>query len=50
MFLGNFDNIDDKITRLQYIIPELKGMEGVLHMENYSQDTHKDYITFKTDE
>ena len=50
VFLGNFDNIDDKMIRLQYIIPELKGMEGVLHMENYSQDTHKDYITFKTDE
>ena len=50
VFMGNFDNIDDKMIRLQYIIPKLKGMKGVLHMENYSQDSHNDYITFKTDE
>ncbi len=50
VFIGNFDNIDDKMIRLQYIIPKLKGMKGVLHMENYSQDSQSDYITFKTDE
>ena len=50
VFIGSFDNIDDKMIRLQYIIPKLKGMKGVLHMENYSQDSHNDYITFKTDE
>ncbi len=50
VFLGNFDNIDDKMIRLQYIIPKLKGLKGVLHMENYSQDSGSDYITFKTDE
>lgn len=50
VFLGSFDNIDDKMIRLQYIIPKLKGLTGVLHMENYSQDAKNDYITFKTDE
>ncbi len=50
VFLGSFDNIDDKMIRLQYIIPELDGLKGVLHLENYSQDNSSEYITFKTDE
>ena len=47
VMLGTIDNIDEKMIKLQYIIPELEGRRGVLHMENYSEDSDKDYITFE---
>lgn len=49
VMLGKMDNIDEKMIKLQYIIPELDGRSGVLHMENYSEDSEKDYITFEKD-
>ncbi len=47
--IGQFDNIDEKMIRLQYIVPELTGMKGVLHMENYSEEDADHYIAFETD-
>ncbi|MCR4909158.1 MAG: FtsQ-type POTRA domain-containing protein [Lachnospiraceae bacterium] len=47
--IGQFDNIDEKMIRLQYIVPELDGMKGVLHMENYSEEDDGRYIAFETD-
>ncbi len=48
--LGTMDNIDEKMIKLQYIVPELKGMSGVLHMENYDGENKDEYITFEIDE
>ncbi|MDE6974002.1 MAG: cell division protein FtsQ/DivIB [Lachnospiraceae bacterium] len=45
--LGNWDNLDEKIMRLQYMLPELTGKKGVLHMENYTEDTKN--IPFEQD-
>lgn len=45
--LGSSDEIDEKIMRLQYILPELEGKEGTLRMENYTEDTKN--ITFNQD-
>lgn len=45
--LGTSDYIDEKITRLQYILPELEGMKGVLDMSDY-QDV-SDHVTFVQD-
>ncbi|MCR5527306.1 MAG: FtsQ-type POTRA domain-containing protein [Lachnospiraceae bacterium] len=47
--LGSMENIDEKMIKLQYIVPELKGMKGVLHMENYTEEDKDDYITFEKD-
>ncbi len=47
--LGTMDNIDEKMVRLKYIVPELEGLDGVLHMENYSEDNNNSYITFDKD-
>lgn len=45
--LGNSEEIDEKIMRLQYILPELVGKSGTLRMENYTEDTKN--ITFEQD-
>lgn len=45
--LGASDEIDEKIMRLQYILPKLKGKRGTLRMENYTEDTKN--ITFNQD-
>ncbi len=37
--LGASEEIDEKIMRLQYILPELSGKKGTLSMENYTEDT-----------
>ena len=37
--LGSSEEIDEKIMRLQYILPELSGKKGTLSMENYTEDT-----------
>ncbi|MCR4891313.1 MAG: cell division protein FtsQ [Lachnospiraceae bacterium] len=47
--IGTMDNIDEKMVRLKYIVPELDGLVGVLHMENYSEDNDDTYITFDKD-
>lgn len=36
--LGSSEEIDEKIMRLQYILPELSGKKGTLSMENYTED------------
>lgn len=36
--LGSSEEIDEKIMRLQYILPELAGKKGTLSMENYTED------------
>ena len=47
IYLGNSNNIDEKINKLQYLLPELQGLSGTLHMENYSSDTET--FTFQKD-
>ena len=47
VYLGNRDYIDEKINRLRFIIPELPGHSGVLHMENYTGEGEK--FTFSKD-
>ena len=37
--LGNDDYIDEKIMKLQYILPGLIGKKGTLDMREYSEDT-----------
>jgi len=39
IYLGLSDSIDEKINKLQYLLPEIEGMSGTLHMENYSSDS-----------
>lgn len=47
VYLGKDIKTEDKIVRLQNILPDLNGLSGVLHMEDYSdQDTD---ITFQKD-
>jgi len=48
--LGSFENIDEKMIKLQGIIPKLDGLEGVLYMEDYTEDAKEDYITFQRDD
>ncbi len=45
--LGDISNIDDKITRVKAILPELEGQKGILRMENYEEGTKN--ITFNKD-
>lgn len=47
VLLGKSDFIDEKINKLQYLLPKLSGMSGVLHMENYSGEGGK--FTFDQD-
>lgn len=42
--LGSSENLDEKIMKLQYILPELEGRKGTLQMENITEDTKN--ITF----
>ncbi|MBD5549319.1 MAG: cell division protein FtsQ [Lachnospiraceae bacterium] len=39
--LGTGENLDEKIMKLQYMIPSLLGEKGTLHMENYTEETKK---------
>ncbi|MDE5910309.1 MAG: FtsQ-type POTRA domain-containing protein [Lachnospiraceae bacterium] len=39
--LGAGDNLDEKIMKLQYMLPSLVGKKGTLHMENYTEETKK---------
>lgn len=41
------DNLEEKIMRLQYILPQLEGKSGILQMENY--DDESENVTFKQD-
>lgn len=37
--LGDSQYIDEKIMKLQYILPDLLGREGTFYMQEYSEDT-----------
>lgn len=37
--LGNDENMDEKMNRLSGILPQLEGIEGILHLENITEDT-----------
>lgn len=39
MLIGNADNLAQKIMRLQYILPQLEGKKGTLHLENWTNET-----------
>lgn len=43
--LGTKENIDQKMMQLSHIIPQLEGKSGVLHMEDYDEDTES--VSFK---
>jgi len=46
--LGNSGDLDEKVMRLQYVLPELQGNSGTLRMENYTEDSKS--ISFDPDE
>lgn len=37
--LGDSGDVDEKIMKLQYILPELEGKSGLLDMRDYNEDT-----------
>ena len=41
VLLGTSEYIDEKINRLRFVLPELEGHSGVLHMENYTGEGDK---------
>ncbi len=45
VLLGTSDFIDEKINRLRFLLPELSGLKGILHMENYTGEG--DRFTFE---
>lgn len=45
VILGDASNLEEKVMRLSYIYPNLSGMSGVLHMENWTENTTD--ITFE---
>lgn len=45
--LGTFENLDEKIMRLQDMLPSLTEKNGTLHMENYTEETKN--ISFEPD-
>ncbi len=48
VLLGSAENFSDKILRLSYILPDLEGMSGKLHLESWTENTTD--ITFEKDE
>lgn len=45
--LGNSINLEEKIMKLQYMLPELEGKSGTLRMESYTDETKS--ISFEPD-
>lgn len=45
--LGTGDNLDEKVMKLQYMLPDLAGKSGTLRMENYTEETKN--ISFEPD-
>ena len=45
--LGNTDYIDEKITKLKMILPEIVDKKGVLKMENYTSSSTN--VTFEVE-
>lgn len=48
VLLGKNVEDDEKIVKLKQLLPDLEGMKGTLHLENYDEDMKN--ITFKKDE
>ncbi|MBS5523358.1 MAG: cell division protein FtsQ/DivIB [Clostridiales bacterium] len=44
VMLGNSENMEDKMTELKNLLPQLENLKGTLHLENY--DSTKDSIIF----
>ncbi|MBQ9550925.1 MAG: FtsQ-type POTRA domain-containing protein [Lachnospiraceae bacterium] len=49
VLLGDMSYIDEKMMRLKNIAPELSGKKGVLHLENYTENTSDAFVTFEAD-
>ncbi|MFA9375150.1 MAG: cell division protein FtsQ/DivIB [Lachnotalea sp.] len=47
VYLGKDNETEEKIIRLRSILPDLEGLTGVLHMENYQEGDSN--ITFEKD-
>lgn len=47
VYLGKDDETEEKIIRLRSILPDLEGLSGILHMENYQDGISN--ITFEKD-
>ncbi|MCR4694089.1 MAG: hypothetical protein K5773_02040 [Pseudobutyrivibrio sp.] len=47
--LGSQSYLEEKIDRLQYILPQIEGMKGTLHLENFS-NTNTDIVFEKAAE
>lgn len=45
VLLGNDENLAEKIIRLKYLMTDLTGRKGILHMENFNEETKN--ITFE---
>ena len=48
--MGSDQNMDEKMSRLLGIIPQLEGMEGVLHLENVDETSKNSSDTGDDDE
>ena len=46
--LGSEDNIEEKVARLQQLLPDAEGKEGVFRLENYSGSGEN--VTFELDD
>lgn len=46
--VGNTDKLTQKVERISKILPTLKGMNGTLHLENWTEETTN--IVFEKDE
>ncbi len=46
--VGTVDNFEDKIQRLAYILPQIEGQSGLLHLETWTSDSTD--IVFEKDE
>jgi len=44
----SWDDLEEKVMRLQQILPNLEGETGVLDMQNYSDDRKN--VTFRRDD
>ena len=39
VIVGDEENLSQKIIRLSHILPQLKGLSGTLHLENWTEET-----------
>ena len=46
--LGDGSDLEEKVMKLEYILPELEGQKGVLRMENFTEDSTS--VSFNPDE